>query len=723
MGGGGATILVIEHNPITRQMVCACLVGAGFRVVEAETGHDALAEMSRAGVDLVLQDLVLPDIDGHELRARLVELAGERAPPILAMTGLDDEARIIAAGFSDVLAKPMHPARLLASVRAYLGRRESPALVGAGRRVLLVDDEPVQLRLTSVMLGNHDFQVTAVRSGEEALALPGPPADVVISDILMPGMDGLELCRRLRRDRRYAQAPIVLVSSQQLTPEDREWGRRAGATAIVSRTQDFKPLLEVVVQALADGPGPLPAPARGAGLHEAAARLELRADLREATLRLERIVLGAQRVLGRLHHLSLGESDLDLLVMEQLASLLDVLGFTVGAAYVLDERGDLAARASFGLAAGRARELLAGGEPVLRGWLDAEDPLLIARAEAGAEPALLAIAGVRSAVAVPLRAGGERLGLLFLGSLNDSLPDGALGLAKLLQGAISHTLLLARTLTRLSAAEQRFHNIAEATADALIVTDATARVRYANLAARQLLGGPGAPLEERPVGELLPFLASGARQGTVTSPSGSTVPVEVAARSFDDATGQANVVYAVRDLSQRLQLEEFTHLANHDLLTGLLNRRRFEEELASRLAEARRFGTHGALLVIDIDHFKQINDTLGHAAGDRMLREVGAAIRGMTRDCDAPARLGGDELIVLLTHADADAACMYARRLRERLAQVHTDGLGPLRVSVGVALFPRHGDRPDTLFAAADRALYQAKRLGRDACCVFDERA
>jgi len=203
------------------------------------------------------------------------------------------------------------------------------------------------------------------------------------------------------------------------------------------------------------------------------------------------------------------------------------------------------------------------------------------------------------------------------------------------------------------------------------------------------------------------------------------------------------VIYAVaRDVTDRKALEqELQRLSHHDSLTGLFNRRRFEEELRRQLAYTRRYGSGGALLVIDIDRFKQINDSLGHAAGDRALCQVAALLRDnlrgsdvIARDTDGlgpppcrepaleanpeavVARLGGDEFVVLLPEVDEEGARATAERLAATVREttLTIDGAElKLEISVGVALFDEYG-RPGELdlLAAADRAMYLVKAAG-----------
>jgi diguanylate cyclase (GGDEF)-like protein len=203
-----------------------------------------------------------------------------------------------------------------------------------------------------------------------------------------------------------------------------------------------------------------------------------------------------------------------------------------------------------------------------------------------------------------------------------------------------------------------------------------------------------------------------------------------------------NVIYGVaRDITDRKALEEeLERLSQHDSLTGLFNRRRFEEELRRQLAYTRRYGNGGALLVIDLDRFKQINDQLGHAAGDEALREVARVLRDNLRASDTVsrgagpnesgavvARFGGDEFVALLPEADEAGAAAVAERLVAALRrsplilggrEVH------LEISVGVALFDEYG-RPgeQDLLAAADQAMYVVKASGGSGASLAASRA
>jgi two-component system, cell cycle response regulator len=168
----------------------------------------------------------------------------------------------------------------------------------------------------------------------------------------------------------------------------------------------------------------------------------------------------------------------------------------------------------------------------------------------------------------------------------------------------------------------------------------------------------------------------------------------------------------------RAQLFEQTErLATTDGLTSLANRRTFQARAEQALAQARRYGRACAVLITDIDHFKVVNDTYGHPAGDVVLRGVAQMLREQARDTDVVARYGGEEFAVVMPETDLRGAQVIAERLREAVAarSFHTE-LGPVRVtlSVGLAASPNDGTEMEALVQLADQCLYQAKRAGRN---------
>src|ERR1043165_1198028 len=151
-----------------------------------------------------------------------------------------------------------------------------------------------------------------------------------------------------------------------------------------------------------------------------------------------------------------------------------------------------------------------------------------------------------------------------------------------------------------------------------------------------------------------------------------------------------------------------------DHLTGLANLRRFERQLEREVARTERYGHPFCLLMLDIDHFKEVNDTRGHDAGDEALRRVANAIQSGTRGIDTGARIGGDEFAVILPETRLARGLEVAERLRASIKSLAIEGTGRVTASVGVAELPTCAPGGDELRAAADAALYEAKRGGRD---------
>ncbi|OYQ42698.1 hypothetical protein CHU94_01725 [Rhodoferax sp. TH121] len=168
---------------------------------------------------------------------------------------------------------------------------------------------------------------------------------------------------------------------------------------------------------------------------------------------------------------------------------------------------------------------------------------------------------------------------------------------------------------------------------------------------------------------------------------------------------------ALLQASQAMKQVKF--FAQHDALTALPNRLLFDEVAERNLAFARRRGQMLAVVAIDLDGFKTVNDTQGHAAGDEVLKTVAQRIQAAIRASDVVARIGGDEFILLLSEVDQVAAMDTAERIVQALSEPYPEVLAPVSASAGVALFPRHGADTKTLALAADQALYRAKQAGK----------
>lgn len=207
----------------------------------------------------------------------------------------------------------------------------------------------------------------------------------------------------------------------------------------------------------------------------------------------------------------------------------------------------------------------------------------------------------------------------------------------------------------------------------------------------------------------------------LTRQDGSRIWVWERGRGVEEEDGTVVLEGIVLDISDRKTLEnELEEMATRDPLTGLFNRREMSRLLEEELDRARRYQRPMAVLWVDFDHFKDVNDTFGHAAGDSVLRSISRLLLGSVRSVDAIGRFGGEEFVIVLPEMDLEEARDTAERLRCKVAE-KPQPLGngqevPLTISVGVAVYPDHGQTASTLCAAADKAMYLAKQRGRN--CV-----
>ena len=215
---------------------------------------------------------------------------------------------------------------------------------------------------------------------------------------------------------------------------------------------------------------------------------------------------------------------------------------------------------------------------------------------------------------------------------------------------------------------------------------------------------------------------------------------------FRDVTAEARIQRRYRELLSRERLratelercvaertnqltaalEEVRWISNHDPLTGLLNRRAFRECAEQAWSMAQRYKRRLGVILCDLDHFKQVNDTYGHQAGDEVLIAVARALTDAVRTTDKVTRYGGEEFLILLTEisADSDAVAIVAQRCAESIRQLPIADLAPghpgrQTASLGLAVYPEHGQDLDQLIAHADQAMYQAKRQGRDQVVAY----
>lgn len=302
--------------------------------------------------------------------------------------------------------------------------------------------------------------------------------------------------------------------------------------------------------------------------------------------------------------------------------------------------------------------------------------------------------------------------------------------------------------TALEESEKRFRETVDLLPQSVFETDKDGKVIFWNrctldltgyttgdLTAGQSLAGFFAPEESERLQEMFQQVLDGQRLANslfrVRKKDGSTLPALVSADVREFHGQPIGIRGSIVDISDRFQAEEtqrqnearLNYLAYHDTLTDLPNRALFQDRLEHALARARRFNSQLALLIIDLDRFKNFNDSLGHDTGDQVLWKVACQLRNGLREVDTLARIGGDEFVVVLENFSSQADVVtVAKKILSLLVQ-------PIRLrerqlfltaSIGVSLYPRDGEDVSNLMRKADRAMYQAKRKGGDGFCFFD---
>ncbi|MBI5449749.1 MAG: EAL domain-containing protein [Gammaproteobacteria bacterium] len=303
------------------------------------------------------------------------------------------------------------------------------------------------------------------------------------------------------------------------------------------------------------------------------------------------------------------------------------------------------------------------------------------------------------------------------------------------------SLAFNRMQEQLRASGTRTRMLAHNVADAVIIFDDAGIIESVNPAVRRVFGYAADELVGHHAVQLIPeayraeaeryllgFLrasrqvhGSGRREFVARRKDGTTFPMEIAVSSMKSG-GQRHFTCVIRDITERRQqLKALEYQALHDALTGLPNRTLLSDRLQQAIHLAHRNSQRLVLMILDLDHFKEVNDTLGHHYGDAVLVKVAAAMREVVRSSDTVARLGGDEFAVLLPNSGLEHARRVANKLHAELAKpVEFDGHQfVMGASIGIAIFPQHGVDRSTLMRHADVAMYSAKKA-RGGFMVYD---
>jgi len=535
-----------------------------------------------------------------------------------------------------------------------------------GRALLIEDDDDIRA-LEVLLLTEAGWAITQAQSGPEGLSLARDVLpDVVVCDLMLPELDGIEVTRALKADPATAGIPIVLVSALAAT-DDVVRGIEAGGHDYV--TKPFRPV-EFLARC-------------HAALRVSMERQRLAATERELRLLADHT---SDLVL---------RCSMDGTIRYASPSVVSMLGW-------------------------RPEELIGRRAGDL---YHADDP------SPDAAPAGVPLSDVASVVRRALRADGS---FIWIESRAQVVPaaDG---------GFETHST--ARDITARLAAEGHYRIAFEGAPVAMAQVGLDGRYLRVNRALLDLFGYSETELlgatetllshpEDGGTGVVAAMAAGLVKNHNAehryVRGDGEPMWIAVSATAVEgpEGAGVDHILVHYLDITGRKQVEDrLRHMADHDPLTDLLNRRGFDAELHRHIAHSERYGPEGALLLLDIDNFKRVNDTLGHHAGDEVIAAIAGVLRGRLRGSDVLARLGGDEFAVILPHVTQEQADTVAdsvvQAIREEVVLLSDGSPIVVTTSIGVAMFD---DQPVTATEAltrADVALYAAKAAGRDRYSVF----
>lgn len=590
-------ILVVEDNAVTRKMLRVALQTEGYSVLEAADARAALAAARNGMPDLIVQDLILPDADGFDLALQLRALPGGSAVPIVAVSGFVgrmDEARTARAGFTSMLLKPVEPSRLLECVSALLPRRSQEAGVGAGIQLLVVDDDPVQLKLLRVHLTQFGFAVTEASGAEQALrlALERPP-DVVVSDILMRSIDGFQLCGDVRRNPALSNVPVVLLSAHYTGDADRALAERVGASALVQRSPTLDELVPAILHARRSGAPPAPAqPSAELRLEHAQAvarQLERQVSINNGIARRCTVQAAQLSLLGGIADALSRHSDTAVALHDVLAATLDAAAISKGALFLVEDGGALNLRDAIGfnIVERAALSSFFGHRELLMQILEEKVPVAVPSENVARSVAsdILSNAGAAQVEVVPLVSEGHAVGAIVLAAgETDVGSNEAVVFARAIGNQIVQSLELERSFRRLSESERRYRAVLENAHDAISILTPDCVFREVNGRLSALLGLPKDKIVGRPLTSFLSPHAAQASSGgglaqdpdagrsrpvELARPDGTTLFVEFS-NSRIDIAGEELLVSIGRDVTDELRAQAQLLISDRMASIGML---------------------------------------------------------------------------------------------------------------------------------------------------------
>lgn len=454
--------------------------------------------------DLILQDLFLGDINGFKLIKQLRALPALKDIPILALSGFLDtlDENPNQKGFTASILKPVEPSILIDIIKMHLPLKvRSNLSIGKGRRILIADDNAIQLKLLNMHLQNAGFQIITATDGKVALQqAKDQPPDAIISDILMPRLDGFGLCLAARQEPKLKTIPILLLTSHYLEDADIDLAHKVGASRYMTRTPDEKILINELVACLKEEnslPSEIPSEpeenVKEEHTHRLIRQLEQQVLFNEVLSQRCALQTAQLELLdGITETLTSITKNFDETLKDVLYTCLDAAGMSKGLLYIKQANGQIKLQQLIGYKESKRKKLESffGRPELLVNVLENQEFCTIPSNQFPKKDSqkFLIQADVKSAVILPLTLGSNNLGVLFLGSDSPNLlGEKQVAFARTLGMQLGQSMALAQAFENLATSEQQHRQLVEISPDAIFIQQ-EGKFSFANTAGIHLLG-------------------------------------------------------------------------------------------------------------------------------------------------------------------------------------------------------------------------------------------
>ena len=591
------------------------------------------------------------------------------------------------------------------------------------KTILVVDDDALTREIARDILTGARYSVFTAGDSKECFGvLEKEKIDLVLLDIVLPAESGIEIIPNINDT--SPDSAIIIMTAHASMDSSIEAIRR-GAYDFIIKPLQREELLHAVERALE----------RQALVVE---NRTLAEKLKERVKKLEFFKMVSKELSSTL--------DLSTLLEKIMQTTKSVMGAEACSILLRDERtGELTFTVALGEKSEEIKDFKIRRGQGIAGWVfEHKEPLLVAdvRRDGRFSREVDRKTGfeTRSMIAVPLLVKDSILGVIQVINKVDAgyFDDGDLDLLLTISGPIAVAINNAETAEDLKRSEEKFHKISSSAQDAIIMMDSEEKISYWNPASERIFGYSGAEAVGSRLHSLImpsvhhkAFVRGFDRfrntgEGVVLGKTmvlsalkkdKTEFPVEVSISAVKIGS-EWNSIGIIRDITERKQFEDtIREMSYHDQLTGLPNRRLLLDRFHQVLARSKRYNLLAAFLFLDLDRFKVVNDTLGHAVGDELLKAVAERLKGYTRESDTIARIGGDEFTVLVQDIKnvEDVKVLIEKIIT--LFDAPFELMGHelfVTTSMGVSIYPKDGEDAATLFKNADIAMYKAKDEGRN---------